>query len=69
MNEKIRNDGTDLHEHLGTAITLDRGAISRHGFPVTGELQGEFLLHQLFDHLLEEIKWLYLINIIYKIMR
>ena len=52
-------DGTDLHEHLGTAVALGRGAVGGHGLPVAGELQGEVLLHQLLDHLLEEVKGLY----------
>ena len=43
---------TDLHEHLGTTITLSGGAVHGHGLPVTGELQSEVLLHELLDHLL-----------------
>lgn len=46
--------GTDLHEHLGTTITLSWGAVHGHGLPVTGELQSEVLLHEVLDHLLED---------------
>ena len=40
-----------LDEHLGATIALAWGAVHRHGLPVTGELQGEVLLHQLLDDL------------------
>lgn len=46
--------GTDLHEHLGATVTLGGGAVHGHGLPVTGELQGEVLLHELLDHLLKD---------------
>lgn len=45
---------SDLHKHLGTAITLRGGAVHGHGLPVTGELQSEVLPHELLDHLLED---------------
>lgn len=48
--------GTDLHEHLGATIALSGGAVHRHGLPVTGELQGEVLVHQLLDDLLEDME-------------
>lgn len=44
-------DGSDLDEHLGATIALGGGAVHGHGLPVTGELQGEVLLHQLLDDL------------------
>ena len=41
-----------LDEHLADGgAGLVGGAVHRHGLPVSGELQGEFLLHQLHDHL------------------
>lgn len=40
-----------LHEHLGAAVALGGGAVHRHGLPVTGELQGDVLLHELLDDL------------------
>lgn len=42
---------TRLHKHLGATVALGWGAIHRHGLPVTGELQGDVLLHELLDHL------------------
>lgn len=49
-----REPGTDLHEHLGATVTLAGSAVHGHGLPVTGELQGEVLLHELLDHLLKD---------------
>lgn len=43
-----------LDEHLALRARLDRGAVHRHGLAVTRELQGELLLHQLSDHLMDE---------------
>lgn len=56
--EEERKKEINLHKHLGTTITLGWSAVHGHGLPVTGELQSEFLLHELLDHLLEntEIK-------------
>lgn len=42
-----------LDEHFTLGARLDGGAVDRHGFAVTRELQGELLLHQLLDHLKE----------------
>lgn len=41
-------------EHLALGARFDRGAIDRHGLPVSRELQGELLLHQLSDHLMDD---------------
>lgn len=43
-----------LDEHLALGARLDGGAVDRHGLAVTRELQGELLLHQLPDHLMDE---------------
>lgn len=56
--------GYDSHRQKGSNTNFDEhlvadsrpggfcwGAINRHGLSVTGELQSEFLLHELFDHL------------------
>lgn len=43
-----------LDEHFALGAWLDWGAVDRHGLAVTGELQGELLLHQLSDHLMDE---------------
>lgn len=41
-----------LDEHLADGgAGLVGGAVHRHRLPVSGELQGELLLHQLLDHL------------------
>lgn len=40
----------------GGGAGLVRGAEDRHGLPVAGELQGELLLHQLFNNLIAETK-------------
>lgn len=48
-----REKETCLHKHLGTTIALSGSAVDRHGLPVTGEFQGDVLLHELLDHLLE----------------
>lgn len=53
MKGKLR---TDLDKHFGTTVTFGWGAVHRHGLPVTGELQSEVLLHELFDHLLEDVQ-------------
>ena len=42
-----------LDEHLALGARLDWRAVDGHGLAVTGELQGELLLHQLFDHLMD----------------
>ena len=42
---------TYLNEHLALGAMLGGGAEDGHGLAVAGELQGELLLHQLFDHL------------------
>lgn len=39
---------SDLDKHLvahSGSGGLGRGAVDRHGLPIPGELQGEFLLH------------------------
>ena len=43
-----------LDEHLALRARLDGGAVHRHGLAVTRELQGELLLHQLSDYLMDE---------------
>lgn len=43
-----------LDKHLANRGTSFVGsAVHRHGLPVSGELESEFLLHQLFDDLRE----------------
>lgn len=45
---------TDLNKHLVAHWGLGgfgRGAVDRHGLPVTRELQSELLFHQLLHHL------------------
>lgn len=45
---------TDLNKHLvsrGRPVEFIGGTEDRHGLPVSGELQGELLPHQLLDHL------------------
>lgn len=52
--ENSEKGKTYLNKHLGTTVTLSWSAVHRHGLPVTGELQSHVLLHELFDHLLED---------------
>lgn len=45
--------GTCLHKHLGHGRPAGFvwSAVNRHGFPIPGEFEGEFLPHQLLNHL------------------
>ena len=41
-----------LNKHLAKrGADFIRGAVDRHGLPVSGKLQGKLFLHQLLDHL------------------
>ena len=41
-----------LDKHLAHGGAIVGGAVDRHGLPVSGELQGELLPHQLLDYLI-----------------
>lgn len=45
-----------LDKHLALRVQAIGSAVYRHGLPVSGKLQGEFFLHQLFDNLRERSK-------------
>ncbi len=42
-----------LDKHLALRVRAIGSAVHRHGLPVSGKLQCEFFLHQLFDNLRE----------------